>query len=111
MKTLKCRRSVQASEVEAYVANTKINYGDTFRVLGAGKFDGVYTASDILGSCPYCESCPFLSDSFEYVGTSKNLYCAMRRHTGNREVAICMADARSPWYVKITSLSSIMEDL
>ena len=111
MKTLKCKRLVKGSRVGAYVSNTKISRGDTFRVLGADKLDGVYTASNIEGSVPYCESCPFLLDSLEYVGTSKLRYCAMRRHIGYGDSAICMSDARSPWYVKITSVDSIMEDL
>ena len=111
MKTLKCRRSVEAGKVEAYVANTKISRGDTFRISGAGRIDGVYIASNIESSVPYCECCPFLLDSFEYVGTSKLSYCAMRRHTERREVAICMSDARSHWYVKITSVDSVMEGL
>lgn len=111
MKTLECKLWDESCEIEAYVSNTKISSGDTFRVLGAGKFDGVYTASNILCSVPYCESCPFLSDSFEYVGTSKLRYCTMRRRTGSRDVGICLADARSSWYMKITSLDKVMECL
>lgn len=111
MKTLKCRRLAEAGELEAYVSDTKISRGDTFRVLGAGKLDGVYIASNIESSVPYCERCPFLSDSFEYVGTSKLSYCAMRRYTGSRDTAICVADARSTWCVKITSVDKIMEGL
>ena len=111
MKTLKCRRSAEAGELEAYVSDTKISRGDTFRISGSGKIDGVYTASSIEGSVPYCECCPFLSDSFEYVGTSKLRYCAMLRRTGGREVSICMSDARSPWYVKITSIDTVLEGL
>lgn len=111
MKTLKCKLWDESGEVEAYVSNTKIRRGDTFRVLGAGRFDGVYTVSTIESSVPYCECCPFLSDSFEYVGTSKLRYCTMRRRTGSRDVGICLSDARSSWYMKITSLDKVMEGL
>ena len=108
MKTIKCRRSVEACKVDVYVTNNKISAGDTFRISGAGILDGVYTASNIKGSVPYCEYCPF---SFEYVGIITHTYCSIRRRTGSMEAAICMADARSPWYVKITSLDNVMEKL
>lgn len=109
MKTIKCRRSSEACKVDVYVTNNKISAGDTFRISGAGRFDGVYTASNIESSVPHCEYCPF---AFEHVGIITHTYCSIRRRTGSMEAAICVTDARSNWYAKkITSLDSIMEEL